>query len=153
MWTLDRKVSNNVADPDPNPPDPHVLGPPWSGSGSISQRYVSGFFYHKAKIVRKTLIFTVLWLLFDFLSLKSDVKVPSKSNMQNFFFLNSIFLLASWRSMMKVEGSGSASGSRSESGFGSVCQRLGSADTDSDPDPYQNVMDLQHWLASYIIPL
>ncbi len=30
---------------------------------------------------------TVLFLLFDFLSLKIDVKVPSKSNMQkNFFF-------------------------------------------------------------------
>jgi hypothetical protein len=29
----------NVWDPDP---DPHVLGPPGSGSGSISQRYESG---------------------------------------------------------------------------------------------------------------
>jgi hypothetical protein len=52
----------SVADPnlDPDPPDPHVFGPP--GSGSISQRYGSGFssgsvsFYHHAKIVRKTLI-------------------------------------------------------------------------------------------------
>ena len=36
----------SVAVPDPNPPDPHVFGPP--GSGSISQRYGSGsgFFYH-----------------------------------------------------------------------------------------------------------
>jgi hypothetical protein len=34
---------------DPNPPDPHVFGPPGSG-----------FFYHKAKIVRKTLIPTIL---------------------------------------------------------------------------------------------
>jgi hypothetical protein len=38
-------------------PDPHVFGPP--GSGSASQRYGSGsgsgFFYHQAKIVRKTL--------------------------------------------------------------------------------------------------
>jgi hypothetical protein len=42
--------------PDPDPPDPHVFGPP--GSGSISQRYGSrsGSFYHQAKIVRKTLI-------------------------------------------------------------------------------------------------
>jgi hypothetical protein len=27
-----------VADPDPDPPDPHVFGPPGSGYGSISQR-------------------------------------------------------------------------------------------------------------------
>jgi hypothetical protein len=50
--------------PDPDPMDPHVVGPP--GSGSISQRYGSGSgsgsgsFYYQAKIVRKTLIFTVL---------------------------------------------------------------------------------------------
>jgi hypothetical protein len=36
--------------------------------------------------------------------------------------------------MMKVEGSGS------ESGSGSISQRHGSA----DPDPHQNVMDPQH---------
>jgi hypothetical protein len=40
------------------------FGPPGSGSGSVSPRYVSGslsgFFYHQAKIVRKTLIHTVL---------------------------------------------------------------------------------------------
>jgi hypothetical protein len=59
----------SVADPDPNP---HVFGPP--GSGSISQRYGFGFgsgsFYRQAKIIRNTLIPTALWLLFDFLSLK-----------------------------------------------------------------------------------
>ncbi len=49
-------VKISVADPDP--PDPHVFGPP--GSGSISQRQVSGSFYHHAKIVRKTLIPTIL---------------------------------------------------------------------------------------------
>jgi hypothetical protein len=47
--------------PDPNP-DPYVFGPP--GSGSISQRYGSesgpGSFYHHAKMVRKTLIPTIL---------------------------------------------------------------------------------------------
>jgi hypothetical protein len=55
----------------------HVFGPPGSGSGSISQRHGSGSgsFYHHAKIVRKTLIPTVLWLLFD-LSITST----------NFFF-------------------------------------------------------------------
>jgi hypothetical protein len=47
--------STSVADPDPS--DPYVFGPPGSGSGS---------FYHQANIVRKTLIPTVLRLLFDF---------------------------------------------------------------------------------------
>jgi hypothetical protein len=44
----------------PDPPDPHVFGPP--GSGSTSQRYGSGSgsFYHHAKIVRKTLIPNIL---------------------------------------------------------------------------------------------
>ncbi len=32
--------------------------------------------------VRKTLIFTVLWLLYDFLSLKNDVTVALKGNKQ-----------------------------------------------------------------------
>ncbi len=74
--------------PDPDP-DPRVFGHP--GSGSISQRCESGsgsFFYHQAKIARKTLILTVLWLLLDFLSLKNDVNVPFKSNKQKNFFLN-----------------------------------------------------------------
>ncbi len=84
------------------------------------------------------MISTVLWLLFDFLSLKNDVKVPSKSTMQKNFLKVFSFLLASWRSMMKIEGSGSASGSAS--GSGSISQRHGSA----DPDPHQNVMDPEH---------
>jgi hypothetical protein len=33
-------VSTSVADPNPDPPDPRVFGPP--GSGSTSQRYGSG---------------------------------------------------------------------------------------------------------------
>jgi hypothetical protein len=41
----------SVVDPDP---DPHVFGPP--GSGSTSQRYGSGSFYQHEKIVRKTSI-------------------------------------------------------------------------------------------------
>jgi hypothetical protein len=44
---------------------------------------------HQAKIVRKTLIPTVLLLLFDFLSLKNDVNVPSESNMKKNFLLAS----------------------------------------------------------------
>jgi hypothetical protein len=63
-----------IADPDPS--DVYVFRPPGSGSGSISQRYGSGSFYHQAKLVRKTLIPTVLGLLFNFLSLKNDVNVP-----------------------------------------------------------------------------
>jgi hypothetical protein len=43
---------------------------------------------------------------------------------------------------MKLEGSGSASGSES----GSISQRHGSA----DPDPHQNVMDPQHWVPGMI---
>jgi hypothetical protein len=61
-----RPSSISVADPNPDPPDPHVFGPP--GSGSTGQRYGSGScsgsgsgsFYHHAKIVRKTLILTIL---------------------------------------------------------------------------------------------
>ncbi len=82
-----------------------------------------------SKNSKKTLISTVLWLLFEFLPLKNDVKVPSKSNMQKNCFFKICFLLASWRSMMKIEGSVSASGS------GSISQRHGSADP--DPDPHQ----------------
>jgi hypothetical protein len=44
--------------PDPDFPDPHVFGPP--GSGSTSERSGSGSFYHHAKIVRKTLIPSIL---------------------------------------------------------------------------------------------
>ncbi len=48
-----------------------------------------------AKIVRKTLIPTVLLLLFDFLSLENDGNVPSKSNKHKNFLTKIIFLLAS----------------------------------------------------------
>ncbi len=43
-----RRPPGSVADPEPNSdlPDPHVFGPPGSGSGSISQKYGSGSFYH-----------------------------------------------------------------------------------------------------------
>jgi hypothetical protein len=59
-----------------------IFGHPGSAFGSISQRYGSGSFYNQAKIVRKTFIPTVLLLLYDFLSLKNDVNVPSKSKKQ-----------------------------------------------------------------------
>ncbi len=35
-------ISNSVGDPDPDPQDLYVFGPPGFGSGSISQRYGSG---------------------------------------------------------------------------------------------------------------
>ncbi len=86
------------------------------GSGSISHRYRSGsgseFFYHQAKIVRKTLIptacFVTSFWLFIF---ENDVNVPSKSNKQKNFFFKISFLLVSWRCMTKTAGSRSGSGS------------------------------------------
>jgi hypothetical protein len=108
--------------PDPDPPDPHVFGPP--GSGSTSQRYRSGSFYHNAKIVRKTFIPTTLRLFLIF--------YLTKSNIQKKLCYKISFLLASWRSMTKITGSGS------------ISQRHGSEDP--DPDPPQNVMDPEHWL-------
>jgi hypothetical protein len=84
------KINNNPSsytdpDPIPDPSDPYVFGP--FGSGSISQRYGfgsgSGSCYHQAKTVRKTLIPPVLlYFNFDFLSLKNDGNIPSKSNKQ-----------------------------------------------------------------------
>ncbi len=64
--------------PDPDPPIHMFLGLP--DPDPISQRYGSRPFYHQAKIVRKNLIRTVLWLLLDFLPSKKDVNAPSKYN-------------------------------------------------------------------------
>jgi hypothetical protein len=74
-----------ISVPDPDPPDPHVFGPP--GSGSTSQRYGSGSgsFYHHAKknsTAKKNLDSYYFVNLLDFLSLKNDVNVASKSNKQ-----------------------------------------------------------------------
>jgi hypothetical protein len=66
--------------------------------GSFSQKYRSGSFYHQAKIVRKTMTPTVLLLFYDFLSVKNENDVPSKSNKQK----------KSSRSLTKIAGSGSA---------------------------------------------
>jgi hypothetical protein len=52
-----------------------------------------------SKIVRKTLIPTVLWLPCDVFSLKKDVNVPSKSNKQT-----NILLMMSWRWLTKIAG-------------------------------------------------
>jgi hypothetical protein len=85
---MDEYENTSVADPDP--PDPRVFGPPGSGTGSTSQRYGSGSgscsgsgsgsFYHHAKIVRFDSSYFVI--LFEFLSLKNDVNVASKSHKQ-----------------------------------------------------------------------
>jgi hypothetical protein len=80
-------IFTSVADPDPS--DPYVFGPP--GSGSISKRH--GSFYHQATNLDSYR--TVLLLLFDFLSLKNDVNVPSTSNKQKSLFNKISFLLAS----------------------------------------------------------
>jgi len=56
--------NTSVVVPDP---DPYVFGPPGSASGSVSHKYGPGSFHHQAKIVRKNLISTDLWLLYDFL--------------------------------------------------------------------------------------
>ncbi len=80
------------------------------------------------KLVRNGTYFsmsTVLWSLYDFLSLKIDVNVPSKSNKKK---TQKLFLLSSWKPLTKRAGSGTETGSES-------------------PDQYQTVTDPQHcWL-------
>ncbi len=122
QWPGTPILESSVADPDPS--DPYVFGPPLSRSQTTSQRYGlgsrsgSGFFYQQAKKVWKTLIPTVLWILFLIIK-----------KIFFFFFLISL-LLVSWRLVTKIAGSGS----------GSISQRHGSADL----DPHKNVMDPQH---------
>ncbi len=66
------------------------------------------FGYHYS--VKSSRAFFCLWLLYGFLSLKNYVNVPSKSNKPENMEKNS-FLLASWRLMTKIAGSGAESGS------------------------------------------
>jgi hypothetical protein len=61
-------------------PELDVFGP--AGSGSVIILYGSGSFHPQAKKVRKTLISTILLLIFVFLYVRTDVNVPSKSNTQ-----------------------------------------------------------------------
>ncbi len=68
-------------------------------------------------------------ILLDFFSLKHDVNEPSKRISEKHFLM--CFLLASWRSMTKIAGSRSESGS--ESGSRSITQRHGSASTPKCP--------------------
>ncbi len=84
--------------PDPDQQDPNVFGTPGFASGS-------GFFDQQAK-KRKTLISTILWLLYVFLSLKNYVNVPSKRNKHKHLEKTNYILLTSWRSLTKRAGSG-----------------------------------------------
>ncbi len=106
----DSNLFNTVADPDPS--DPYVFGPP--GSGSSSQRYGSGSrsFYHHTKIVKKSwFCLPFLWLLFDFLSVKTIVNVPSKSNKQKNLGKNLLLVrilsATDEKSRIQIQGSGS----------------------------------------------
>ncbi len=76
-----------------------------------------GSFHHQANMMNETLISTLLWLIFGFLSLKNYViVVPSKRNKQKSFFL--IFSVGIWKasdeksririrtSIVRIRGSG-----------------------------------------------
>ncbi len=109
-----------------------------SGSGSTSQGYGSGSSYQQTKIVRKTLIPTVLWLLLDFLSLKNDVYIPQKVISRKTFLFIYFFV-----GVLMVNDENSRIRNRIRIRFGSISQRHGSADP--DPDPHQYVKDPEHW--------
>jgi hypothetical protein len=70
--TVKDKRSTSVPDP-----DPHVFGPP--GSGLTSQMDPDPSIIKNSKINLDSFYFVTL---FDFLSLKNDVNVPSKSKKQ-----------------------------------------------------------------------
>jgi hypothetical protein len=112
-------------------PDPLIRGTGY-GSGS-------GSFYHLAIIVRKTLIPTVLWLLFvltfylwKMMSMCLEKVIREKT--KKIFFC-----------ILKANDEKARSGSTS----GSISHRHGSA----DPDPHPNVMDPQHWNFEIIFTL
>ncbi len=92
-------IEISVPDPDPNPdpPDPHVLDlmdpdpdPSVRGMDPDPDPLLS-----LSKNSKKNLAFYSFVTFFDFLSLKNDVKVPSKSTTQKNFFLKIRILLAS----------------------------------------------------------
>ncbi len=58
--------------------------------------YGSGSFHYQAKKVRNASTTIVLWLFYDFLSLKTDVKVHLKSKKQKNLEKN-LFLLTLWK--------------------------------------------------------
>jgi hypothetical protein len=71
-------LATSVADPDPNPDPPDPVGPP-------------GSFHHHATTVTKTLNSYYFVTIFDFLSLKNDLNVPSISNKQKNVFKRLVF--------------------------------------------------------------
>ncbi len=111
------KLASSVADPNPDLLDPYVLGLlyPYPVVRGIDPGPVR---------IRILLSPSKIWFLLlcdffcDFLSLKNDVNVPSKSNKKKSFFEKISFLLTSWRSMTETAGSWAWSGS--------ICQRHGS---------------------------
>jgi hypothetical protein len=76
-------VKSSVADPDPNPDpvplDPHVFGPPIRIRIYKSEVWIR-ILLSSCKNSKKNLDSCYFVILFDFLSLKKDVNVPSKSN-------------------------------------------------------------------------
>ncbi len=84
-------LRSSVLDPDPGP---YVFGSPDPDPSIIKQKS------------KKNWISTILWLLNDFLSMKTDVNVILKSNKQKIFEKNNLFLLASWKPLAKRVGSG-----------------------------------------------
>jgi hypothetical protein len=83
-------------------------------SGSVSHGYGSGSSYNQ-EIVRIPFISIVLGHLYDFLSAKNDVNVPSKRNKQNNLGKKYFFCFH--------------------------LEARGRKEQDPDPDPYQNVTD------------
>jgi hypothetical protein len=59
-----------------------IFGPPGSGAGSVSRRYGSGFGPFCRKNSKKKFVSYSFLTFYDFLSMKNDVNVPSKSNKQ-----------------------------------------------------------------------
>ncbi len=144
-----------IQDPNPDPnPDPLVRGMDpriririhpkmsWIRNTALKTQYliflnqvlkklaVSREYFYFLAVFRILIGIRRIRLFFGIL----DVYVPLKRNKHKSLKKKIIFLLASWMSLTKSAGSGSASES--------VGQRYGSEDP--HPDPYQNVTDPEH---------
>ncbi len=64
---------------EPDPYDPYDFGPPGSGSVPVIYLHGSVYFHQHEKKFRKNFISTFV-IIYDFLTLKNDVSVPSKRN-------------------------------------------------------------------------
>ena len=93
-----------------------------------------------SKICKKKIDFYSFVTSFWLFILEKWCKSTFKKYYAEKLFKRISFLLASWRSMMKIEWSGS------ESGSGSISQRHVSA----DPDPHHNAMDPEH---CFLLPI